>query len=135
MILKMSDGRHFFLLRSQSPNVCVCMCVVAVVVVQLLSRVSDSLQPHGLQQTRLPCPLSPGVCSLRSIVLVMPSNHLILCCPLLLLPSTFPSIRVFSSESAPHIRWPKYRSFSISSSNKYSLCVCAKLCICILVYR
>ena len=52
----------------------------------------------------------------------MPSNHLILCCPLLLLPSIFPSIRVFSSESAFHIRWPKYWSFSfsISSSNKYS---------------
>ena len=57
-----------------------------------------------------------------SIELVMPSNHLILCCPLLLLPSIFPSIRVFSSESALHIRWPKYWSFSfsISSSNKYS---------------
>ena len=52
----------------------------------------------------------------------MPSNHLILCCPLLLLPSIFPSIRVFSSESAFHIRWPKYWSFSfsVSSSNKYS---------------
>ena len=57
-----------------------------------------------------------------SIGLVMPSNHLILCCPLLLLPSIFPSIRVFSSESVFHIMWPKYRdfSFSISPSNKYS---------------
>ena len=45
---------------------------------------------------------------LLSIKSVMPSNHLILCCPLLLLPSILPSIRVFSSESAPHIRWPKY---------------------------
>ena len=54
--------------------------------------------------------------------LVMPSNHLILCHPLLLLPSTFPSIRVFSSESALCIRWPKYWnfSFSISPSNEYS---------------
>ena len=54
-----------------------------------------------------------------SIVLVMPSNHLILCHPLLLLPSIFPSIRVFSNESALHIRWPKYWSFSfnISPSN------------------
>ena len=53
---------------------------------------------------------------------VMPSSHLILCCPLLLLPSTFPSIRVFSNESALHIRWPKYWSFScsISPSNQYS---------------
>ena len=54
--------------------------------------------------------------------LVMPSNHLIFCRPLLLLPSIFPSIRVFSNESALHIRWPKYWSFSfsISPSNKYS---------------
>ena len=53
---------------------------------------------------------------------VMPSNHLILCHPLLLLPSIFPSIRVFSNESALHIRWPKYWSFSfsISPSNEYS---------------
>ena len=48
--------------------------------------------------------------------LVMPSNHLILCCPLLLLPSVFPSIRVFSKESVLHIRWPKYWSFSFSIS-------------------
>ena len=53
---------------------------------------------------------------------VMPSSHLILCCPLLLLPSIFPSVRVFSSESVLHIRWPKYWSFSfsISPSNEYS---------------
>ena len=57
-----------------------------------------------------------------SIDSVMPSNHLILCRPLLLLPSIFPSIRVFSNESALHIRWPKYWSFSfsISTSNEYS---------------
>ena len=55
-----------------------------------------------------------------SIESVMPSNHLTLCCPLLLLPSIFPSIRVFSNESALHIRWPKYWSFSfnISPSNE-----------------
>ena len=59
---------------------------------------------------------------LMSIVSVMPSNHLILCCPLLLVPSIFPSIRVFSSESVLCIRWPKYWSFSfsISPSNEYS---------------
>ena len=59
---------------------------------------------------------------LRSIESVIPSNHLILCCPLLLLPSIFPNIRVFSNESALHIRWPKYWSFSfsISPSNEYS---------------
>ena len=57
-----------------------------------------------------------------SIESVMPSNHLIFCCPLLLLPSIFPSIRVFSNESALRIRWPKYWSFSfsISHSNEYS---------------
>ena len=55
----------------------------------------------------------PKAMSLES---VMPSNHLILCCPLLLLPSIFPSIRVFSSESFLHIRWPKYWSFSFSIS-------------------
>ena len=56
---------------------------------------------------------------LMSIESVMPSNHLILCRSLLLLPSTFPSIRVFSNESALHIRWPKYWSFSISPSNEH----------------
>ena len=59
------------------------------------------------------------------IELVMPSNHLILCCPLLLLPSIFPSIRIFSNESVLHIRWPKYWSFSfrISLSNEYSVLI------------
>ena len=58
---------------------------------------------------------------LMSIELVMPSNHLILCCPLLFLPSIFPSIRVFSNESVLYVRWPKYwiSSFSISPSNEY----------------
>ena len=57
---------------------------------------------------------------LMSIKSVMPSSHLTLCHPLLLLPSIFPSIRVFSNESVLHIRWPKYQSFSISPSNEYS---------------
>jgi len=57
---------------------------------------------------------------LMSIESMMPSNHLILCRPLLLLPSIFPSIQVFSNESALCIRWPKYWSFSVSSSNEYS---------------
>ena len=57
---------------------------------------------------------------LMSIKLVMPSNHLNLCRPLLLLPSIFPNIRVFSNESVLHIRWPKNWSFSISPSNEYS---------------
>ena len=63
-----------------------------------------------------------GVFKLMSIELMMPSNHLILCRPLLTLPSIFPSIRVFSNKLAPHIRWPKYWNFifSISPSNEYS---------------
>ena len=59
---------------------------------------------------------SQSLLKLMSIESVMPSNHLILCRPLLLPPSIFPSIRVFSNESALHIRWPKYRSFSFSIS-------------------
>ena len=58
--------------------------------------------------------------TLMSTELIMPSNHLILCHPLLLLPSIFPSIRVFSNESALRIRWPKYWSFSFSLSSEYS---------------
>ena len=83
-----------------------------------------SLWPHGLQHTTFPCPsLFPRVCSkLMSIELVMLSNHLILCRPLLLPPSIFPSIRVFSNESVLHTRWPKCWSFSFSicPSNEYS---------------
>ena len=88
------------------------------------SVVSNSLWPHGLQHARLPCPftISQSLLKLMSIELVMLSNHLMLCHPLLLLPSVFPSIRVFSNESALHIRWPKNWSFSFSISppNKYS---------------
>ena len=86
---------------------------------------SESLQPHGLQHTRLLCPpLSTGVCTNSC-----PSsqwfslNHLVLCCPLVPLPSVFPSIRIFTNESTLCIR-PKYWSFSfsinISPSNEYS---------------
>ena len=79
------------------------------------SVVSDSLWPHGLQHARLPCPSpSPGACS--HIESVMPSNHLIPCHPLLLLPSIPSSIRVFSNESTLHMKWPKYWSFSFSIS-------------------
>ena len=62
----------------------------------------------------------PELSQLMSIEFVMPSNHLILCRPLLLLPSLFPSIRVFSNESALCIRWPKYWNFSISPSSEHS---------------
>ena len=84
---------------------------------------SNSLRPHGLQHSRLPYPSpTPGACSNMYIESVMPSNHLILCHLLLLPPSIFPSIRVFSDESALRITWPEYWSFSfsISSSNEYS---------------
>ena len=86
------------------------------------SVVSDSLRPHELQQARLPCPSpTPGVHLNPCPLSVMPSNHLSLCRPFLLLPSIFPSIRVFSNESALHIRWPKYWSFgfNISPSNEH----------------
>ena len=85
---------------------------------------SDSLWPHGLQHARLPSiSLSLGVCSNSCpIESVIPSNHLSLCCPLFFLPSVFPSMKVFTNESALHIRQPKYWSFSfsISLSNEYS---------------
>ena len=79
------------------------------------------LWPHGLQHARLPCPsLIPwSLLKLISIESVMPSNHSIPCCSLLLLlPSIFPSIRVFSNELVLQIRWPKYWSFSFSIRNK-----------------
>ena len=71
----------------------------------------------------------PELFKLMSIELVMPSNRLILCRPLLLLPSIFPSIRVFSNESVLHIGWPKYWSFSfsISHSNEYSVLISFKI--------
>ena len=82
------------------------------------SVMSDSLLPHGLWHSRPPCTSpTPGVypnsCPLSP---VMPSNHLILCHPLLFLPSIFPSITVFSNESFLYIRWPKYWSFSFNFS-------------------
>ena len=87
------------------------------------SVVSDSLQPHEPQHARPPCPSpTPSLLKLMSIESVMPSNHLILCHSLLLLPSVFPSTRLISNESVLRIRWPKYWSFrfSISPSNECS---------------
>ena len=85
---------------------------------------SDSLQPYGQQYARasLFFTFSWSLLRLLSIESVMPSNHLVLCHPLLLLPSILPSIRVLSNEPALHIRWPNdwSFSFSISSSNEYS---------------
>ena len=88
------------------------------VVAQLCPTLCDPTpQLFGLQHTRLPCP-SPTSESAQTHVIesVMPSNHLILSHPLLLLPSIFPSNRVFSSELILCIRWPKYWSFSFSTS-------------------
>ena len=84
------------------------------------SVVSDSSWPNGLQHTRPPCPSPTHLLKLMSIESVMPSNHLILCRPLLLPPSI--NIRIFSNESTLHIRWPEYWSFrfSISPSSEYS---------------
>ena len=77
---------------------------------------SDSLRPHESQHTEASLSITNSWSSLKlmSIELVMPSSHLILCCPLLFLPPIPPSIRVFSNESTLHIRWPKYWSFSFS---------------------
>ena len=82
------------------------------------SVVSDSLRPHESQHARPPCPSPNSQSSLRltSIESVMPSSHLILCHPLLLLPPIPPSIRVFSNESTLRMRWPKNWSFSFSIS-------------------
>ena len=97
--------------------------ILNITSVQSLSCVQH-VPTQGLHHTRLPCP-SPNCQNLlkfMSINLMMPSNHLILCHLLLLLPSIFPSIKVFSNESVLPIRWPKNWSFSfsISPSNEYS---------------
>ena len=94
-----------------------------MVVVRSLSCVWLFATPWtAAHQVSLSFTISQSLLKLMSVELMMPSNHLILCCRLLLLPSVFPSIRVFPSESALHIRWPKYWSFSfsISPSNEYS---------------
>ena len=97
--------------------------ICSFVVVQSLCRVQLFVTPWtAAHQASLSFTISWSLLKLMSIESVMPSNHLILCCALLLLPSIFPSIRVFSNESALHIRWPKYWSisFSISPSDEYS---------------
>ena len=96
---------------------------ISLIAVQLLSRVPLSATPWtAARHASLSFTTSWSLLKLISLKSVMPSNHLILCHPLLLLPLIFPSIRVFSNESALHIRWPKYWSFSfsISPSNEYS---------------
>ena len=98
-------------------------CYVWFSSVQSLSQVRLFATPLTVaQEVSLSITNSQRLHKLMFTELVMPSNHLILCCPLLLSPSIFPSIRVFSNESVLHIRWPMYWSFSfsISPSNEYS---------------
>ena len=98
----------------------------SVFVVQLLSHVQLLATPWtAARQPSLSITSSWNLLKLTSIESVMLYNHLILCCPLLLLPSIFPSIRVFSNESVLHIRWPKYWSFgfSLSPFNEYSVLI------------
>ena len=93
------------------------------VVVQSLSCVQLLVTPQTVaHQAPLSFIISQSLLKFTSIELMMPSNHLILCCPLLLPPSVFPSIRAFSDDSGLRIRWPKYWSFSfsVSPSNEYS---------------
>ena len=97
--------------------------MIEIFVVQLLSCFRLFATPWtAARQASLSFTISQGLLKLMSIELVMLSNHLILCRPFLLLPSIFPSITVFTNESAVRIRWPKYWSFSfgISPSNEYS---------------
>jgi len=97
--------------------------LVRCIIVQSLIRVWLFVTPlTTIHQAFLSFTISWSLLKLMSIELVMPSNHFIFCCPLLLLPSIFPSIRVFSNESAFCSRWPEYWgfSFSISPSNAYS---------------
>ena len=97
------------------------LMVALVVVAQSLSRVQLFVTPWtAAHQASLSFTISQSLIKLISIELVKPFNHLILCCPLLLLPSIFPSIRVFTNELSLRIRWLKYWSFSISPSNEYS---------------
>ena len=96
-------------------------CMLTTVAVQSLSHVKLFTSPWTVaRQASLSSAISQSLVKLMSIESVMPSNHLILCCPLLFLSSIFPSIRVFSSESAHSIRWPNYRNFSFTPFNEYS---------------
>ena len=137
---KEGDSKHTFVLVDNSGSCCGRWCMWNIYNQALGLRpaassspgsllfsrsvVSDSLWPHGVEahQASLSIIISLSLLKLMSIEFLMPSNHLLLCRPCLLLLSIFPSIRVFSDESALHIRWPEYWSFSftISPSNEYS---------------
>ena len=110
-------------------NICLSLDLFHWTVVQSLSLVRFFVTPWTAAcQASLPFTISWSLLKLMSIELVMPTNCLILCRPLLL-PSIFPSLRVFSNELALHIRWPKYWSFSfsISPSNEYSRLISFKI--------
>ena len=118
------NSSHPLLLQLSSQVLPLHLCIYSVQFssVQWLIRVWLFATPWtAVHQVSLPITNSRNLLKLMSIKLMMPSNHLILCCPLFLLPSIFPSIRAFSNESVPQIRWPKYWSFSfsISPSNKH----------------
>ena len=89
-----------------------------------MAKLCLTLQPYVSHHPRIPCPSqSLNLLKLKSIESLIPSIHLILCHPLLHLPSIFPSIMVFSSELILHISWPKYWSLSISPSSEYSVLI------------
>ena len=112
--------------HAETPSACVNSCFrvgLQFSSLQLLSRIQLSATPWAAaHQASLSITNFHSLLKLMSIKLVMPFNHLILCCPLLRPPLIFPRIRVFSNESVLHIRWPKYWSFSfsISPSSEYS---------------
>ena len=121
-------GCHFLLqgiISTQGLNPCLLHCQadsLLLSTVQMLSCVQLFATPWTVPcQPSLSITNSQSLLKFMFIKSVMPSNHLILCSPLLLLPSIFPSIRVFSNESLLHMRWPKYWSFSfsISPSNEH----------------
>ena len=123
MRMKVSAAFNIVFPSSFTFNTLKCEFVLAFSSVQLLSHVQLFLTPWTVAcQASLSITNSQSLFKLMSIESVMPYNHLILCRPLLLLPSIFPTIRVFSNESVLHIRWPKYWSFnfSIRPSNEYS---------------
>ena len=120
---KCKKSNDFFVSRQPGPSHWL-TTVIQVVVVQSLSCVRLFVTPRtAARQASLPFTISRSLLRLVSIESLMPSNHLILYRPLLVLPSIFPSIRGFSNESALHIRWPDYWSFSMSPSNEYSVLI------------
>ena len=125
-----STGKRKQLFQQEYPHGCCSVFLGLIVAIQSLHRVQLFVTPWTAAcQASLSFTMFQSSLELMSIESVMPPNHLVLCCPLLLPPSVFPSIRVFSSESALRIRWPKYWhfSFSISPSNEYSRLISVRM--------